>query len=37
MPVAGPLYVPFFVYFQSYLVLGLVRLAVIRARPSTWA
>ena len=26
MPAAGPLYVPFFVYFQSYLVLGLVQL-----------
>src|SRR3970282_1325716 len=26
MPAAGPLYAPFFVYFQSYLVLGLVRL-----------
>jgi len=26
MPAAGPLYAPFFVYFQSYLALGLVRL-----------
>jgi signal transduction histidine kinase len=26
MPTAGPLYAPFVVYFQSYLVLGLVRL-----------
>lgn len=26
MPSAGPLYAPFVVYFQSYLVLGLVRL-----------
>jgi hypothetical protein len=26
MPVAGALYAPFFVYFQSYLVLGLVKL-----------
>ncbi|MBI2160112.1 MAG: GAF domain-containing protein [Candidatus Rokubacteria bacterium] len=26
MPAAGPLYAPFVVYFQSYLVLGLVRL-----------
>jgi signal transduction histidine kinase len=26
MPAAGPLYAPFFVYFQSYLVFGLVRL-----------
>lgn len=26
-PVAGPLYAPFFVYFQTYLVLGLVWLA----------
>ena len=26
MPVAGPLYAPFFVYFQSYLVFGLIML-----------
>ncbi|MBM4439070.1 MAG: GAF domain-containing protein [Candidatus Rokubacteria bacterium] len=26
VPVAGPLYAPFFVYFQSYLVIGLVLL-----------
>jgi hypothetical protein len=26
MPAAGPLYAPFFVYFESYQVLGLVRL-----------
>ena len=26
MPAAGPLYAPFFVYFQSYLALGLVHL-----------
>lgn len=26
MPAAGPLYAPFFLYFQSYLVLGLARL-----------
>jgi signal transduction histidine kinase len=26
MPIAGPLYAPFVVYFQAYLVIGLVRL-----------
>lgn len=28
MPAAGPLYAPFFVYFQLYLLLGLVRLVL---------
>jgi len=37
MPVAGPLYAPFFVYFQSYLVLGLVMLVrAYRAQPSSF-
>src|SRR3989441_997279 len=35
MPAAGPLYVPFFVYFQSYLVLGLVRLVQAYASQSS--
>jgi signal transduction histidine kinase len=37
MPVAGPLYAPFFVYFQSYLVFGLVMLVrAYRAQPSSF-
>jgi signal transduction histidine kinase len=37
MPVAGPLYVPFFAYFQSYLVLGLVKLVrAYGAQPSSF-
>ncbi|MBI2491187.1 MAG: hypothetical protein HYV94_03665 [Candidatus Rokubacteria bacterium] len=37
MPAAGPLYAPFFVYFQSYLLLGLVRLLrAYRAQPSSF-
>src|SRR2546426_7187524 len=35
MPAAGPLYTPFFVYFQSYLVLGLVRLVQAYASQSS--
>src|SRR5436190_3326494 len=35
MPAAGPLYAPFFVYFQSYLVLGLVRLVQAYASQSS--
>ena len=37
MPVAGPLYAPFFVYFQSYLVLGLIMLLrAYRSQPSSF-
>jgi signal transduction histidine kinase len=37
MPVAGPLYAPFFAYFQSYLVLGLVKLVrAYGAQPSSF-
>jgi signal transduction histidine kinase len=37
MPVAGPLYAPFFVFFQSYLVLGLVILVrAYRSQPSSF-
>jgi signal transduction histidine kinase len=35
MPATGPLYAPFFVYFQSYLVLGLVRLVQAYASQSS--
>src|SRR5205809_407354 len=35
MPAAGPLYTPFFIYFQSYLVLGLVRLVQAYASQSS--
>ena len=37
MPAAGPLYAPFFLYFQSYLVLGLVKLVrAYGAQPSSF-
>lgn len=37
MPAAGPLYAPFFVYFQSYLVFGLVMLVrAYGAQPSSF-
>jgi signal transduction histidine kinase len=32
MPLSGPLYLPFFLYFQSYIVLGLIQL--LRAYPT---
>ena len=35
VPAAGPLYAPFFVFFQSYLVVGLVRLVVAYRRQTS--
>jgi signal transduction histidine kinase len=35
VPEAGVLYIPFFVYFQTYLALGLVRLVAAYRRPCT--